>query len=125
MLAHHTVHETRTTDRFIRWTARIIGLTASLMWLFILIASLIEEGFGAIETEGMVLGALVGVAVIGVVVGISNEETGGAIALVAGIALAVFAAVTAGRNHWLAILVSGVPFMISGTLFMLSARRDG
>jgi len=125
MLAHHTVHENRTTDRFIRWTARIIGLTASLIWLFILIASLIEEGFGAMVTEGMMLGALVGIAVIGVVVGISNEETGGAIALPAGIALAVFAAVTAGRNHWLAILVSGGPFMISGTLFMLSARRDG
>ena len=125
MLAHHTVQENRTTDRFIRWTARIIGLTASLMWLFILIASLIEEGFGAMVTEGMMLGALVGIAVIGVVVGISNEETGGAIALPAGIALAVFAAVTAGRNHWLAILVSGGPFMISGTLFMLSARRDG
>ncbi len=104
--------------------ARIVGTTASIWWVFILVASLIAEGFDSIEAEGTVLVALIFFAVIGVAIGFTREDIGGVIALLAGVALGVFAVITAGRNHWLAVLVSGGPFILTGVLFLLSAHRN-
>lgn len=108
----------------ISWTARVIGLTASLMWLTMLGAHLFEEGIMPLEAEGMTLGALILIAVAGVVTAFFKEDTGGSITLVAGIALSIFALVTAGRNHWLAVMVSGAPFAAAGILFLTSARMS-
>jgi hypothetical protein len=104
--------------------ARIVGTTASIWWIFVLVVTALTEGLDTIEAEGMVLGALILFAVIGVAIGFAREDTGGVIALVAGVALAVFAVITAGRNHWLAVLVSGGPFILTGVLFLLSAHRN-
>jgi hypothetical protein len=109
-----------------RWgvAARIVGTLTALSWVFILVASLIAEGFDSIEAEGMVLVALILFAVIGVAIGFTREDTGGVIVLAAGVALAVFAVIAAGRNHWLAVLVSGGPFILTGALFLISAHRN-
>lgn len=111
----------------ISWTARVIGLAASLLWVFTMIGHLVEEGFAPLEAEGLMLGSFILIAMTGVFTAFFNEDTGGSIALVAGIALSVFAALSAGRNHWLAILVTGAPFVVSGALFLISARmaRNG
>lgn len=112
-------HPSRTGHPGVIWAARIIGLAAALMWTFTLTASAIDEGVEGIQGEGAVLAGLILIAVVGVVVAFFNEQVGGSAALIAGIALSVFAAVTAGRNHWLAVLVSGVPFAVSGALFLI------
>lgn len=121
LVTHPTHPRGRAT---ISWTARVIGLTASLMWVTMLGAHLFEEGFQPLEAEGIILGAFIVIAVIGVATAFFNEDTGGSITLVAGVALTIFAVVTAGRNHWLAVMVSGAPFMAAGILFLVSARMQ-
>lgn len=118
-------HTGGTHSRLVRSSARIIGATASVGWLFILISSLVVEGWSTLEGEGVVLGALILLAIIGVAVAFAAENSGGSIAFVAGLALSVFAVITAGRNHWLAVLVSGAPFVVSGALFIIDARTEG
>jgi hypothetical protein len=94
------------------------------MWTFTLTASAIDEGIEGIRGEGGVLAGLILIAVAGVVIAFFNEQMGGWVALLAGIALTVFALVTAGRNHWLAVLVAGAPFFVSGVLFLIGARMQ-
>lgn len=124
----HTIQDTQRRHRHLRrgqvWDrgARTVGFVASFAWMFILVASLIEEGFNTDDTEGLMLTGLVLACVFGVVIGFANSQIGGTITLVAGIALALFAAATAGRNHWLAVLISGAPFIASAVMFIISAR---
>lgn len=108
----------------IKWMARLIGLTASLMWLTMIGADLVVEGILPLEPEGIILGVLILAAVSGVATAFINDDVGGSITLVSGIALSVFALVTAGRNHWLAVLVSGAPFMVAGALFLIGAHMS-
>jgi len=121
MLASHSNHFGHPG---VIWAGRIIGLAAALMWTFTLTATAIDEGIDGIRGEGAVLAGLMLIAITGVVIAFFNEQIGGSVALVAGIALTVFALVTAGRNHWLAVLVSGAPFLISGVLFLIGARMQ-
>lgn len=117
-----TSHPNRTGHPGVIWAARIIGLAATLMWTFVLVASAIDEGIDGFQGEGAILAGLILIAVTGVLTAFFNEEFGGTFTLVAGIALSVFAVVSAGRNHWLAVIVSGVPFVVAGVLFLIGAR---
>ena len=108
----------------IRITARLIGVTASAFWVFILVTGAIVEGVRPIEVEGLLLAGLVLVATAGVVLSFYRESAGGILTLVVGIALAAFALATAGRNHWLAVAVSGAPFMVAGLLSVIASRRS-
>lgn len=101
--------------------ARGVGVTVSGFWAFMIITSIVLEGPESIEAEGMVLTGLVLVAVAGVAIGFRREVVGGYVALGAGLALGVFAALTAGRDHLFAVLVSGFPFVVTGCLFLWSA----
>ncbi len=61
---------------------------------------------------------------IGSVIGaLRYARIGGASLVVAGSLFSLFAIITAGRNHWLAALVSGGPFVLSGILFLVADRR--
>lgn len=41
-----------------------------------------------------------------------------------GAALCVFAYLSAGRNPWVAVLVSGAPFLVSGALLLVSRGQQ-
>lgn len=60
------------------------------------------------------------VSVCGVLIAWRRERAGGAILVLCGLALSVFAYFSAGHNKAFAILVSGVPFFVPGVLFLLS-----
>jgi len=51
-----------------------------------------------------------------------DERLGGMVVVAGALALSVFAYVTAGHNKALAVLVSGIPFLVSGVLFLASWR---
>ena len=108
---------------------RGLGTALSAIWLFILLAGLIagddeltvdEEDA---ELQGAVLAALVLTAIAGFLLSFRRNEAGGVLTLVAGCLLCVFALVTAGRNHWLAVLVSGIPWIAVGGLTLLAGHR--
>lgn len=83
--------------QWIRRIARLIGSLAAVFWVFSLTASFIGEVISGSFTwspEGAILGGLMIVS--------------------------VFAYISAGHDKAFAILVSGVPFLVPGVLFLLS-----
>lgn len=107
---------------------RVLGTALSALWLFILVASLVSEPDPAIEeedatVEGVVLAVLGLAAIAGFVLSLRRPLAGGVLTLVAGCLLCVFAVITAGRNQWLAVLVSGVPWIVVGGLVLPGRRR--
>jgi high-affinity Fe2+/Pb2+ permease len=66
------------------------------------------------------LGGLMIASASGVLIAWRREAMGGATLVVCGLALSVFAYFSAGHNKAFAILVSGVPFFVTGVLFLLS-----
>ncbi len=109
----------------------MLGTVLSAVWLLVLLAGLIAgDDEAAVDeeratVEGIVLTALVLAAIAGFALSVRRTRLGGRITLAAGGLLCIFAIVTAGRNHWLAVLVSGVPWLVVGGLTLLAARRDG
>ena len=63
-------------------------------------------------------------ASMGVVIAWRREAIGGAIAVIAGVALCIFAYVTAGAREGLAMAVSGGPFLLAGVLFLAGWWRS-
>jgi hypothetical protein len=114
------------TVRAAQWMRRIARLIASLaavFWVFSLTASFIGEVISDSFTwspEGAILGGLMIVSVFGVLIAWRRERTGGVILVLCGLALSVFAYISAGHNKAFVILVSGVPFLVPGVLFLLS-----
>ena len=116
----------RTTKR-VRRTARAIGTFAGAYWLLAVIGSFIAEmlsNSARLTLEGVILGILVIAAALGVLVAWRREGVGGTIVVVCGAAHSVFAYVVAGHHKGFAVLVSGVPFLVAGALFLVSWRRS-
>jgi len=112
--------------KWLRWTARGIGSFGGVFWLFSLIANAIGEISAGTPPplEGIILGVLIIILVVGVIIAWRNEKIGGTIVTFGAIALCIFAYITAGRNKHLAVLFSGAPFLVSGILFLTSWRRS-
>ena len=110
------------------WTGRVLGTIASLFWLIVLaLHGMIGPAAAGTspDLEGRWLSILI---IVGsVAVGISWKWTGwgGPLVLASGLALALFAVISAGQNQVIAVLVSGFPFLLAGTLMTLSTRLTG
>ena len=108
---------------------RVLGTALSAIWLLIFLAGLIagDDEVAIDEDEAAIQGALLtalGLAAIaGFVLSFRWSRPGGLLTLVAGCLLCVFAVVTAGRNQWLAVLVSGVPWLVVAGLILFAGRH--
>lgn len=113
---------------WLRWAARIWGTTVASFWGLTLLLHAVgdaqEIANEPFMIEGLVLSLLVIAAVLATVHAWTYEFHGGIALLVVGMALAVFALMTAGRNHWFAVAVSGLPFVVSGMLFLGSVDHS-
>jgi len=72
------------------------------------------------KLEGTILGFLVAIVVIGVIIAWFREGIGGTITVIGAIALSIFSYISAGHNKILAVLTSGIPFLIAGILSLIS-----
>ena len=109
----------------LRWTARIIGTLLAGFWLFAGIASgIAEPAPWPLPWESMVMAALMIVSVAGVLIAWWREGIGGAVLVTVGVAHCVNALIQAGHNRLLAVLISGVPFIVVGILFLVSWSRS-
>lgn len=117
------------TTKIIHWTARILGSISGAFWVLALTLSTIMESKLGVEPtpeaklEGIILGCLVAVVVIGVIIAWFREGIGGLIVVIGGIVLSIFAYITAGHNKVLAMASSGIPFLIAGILFLIYWRK--
>ena len=111
----------------IELVARTIGVLAATLWLLPLVAGLIggDPNSDGNIAEGIGVGVLAVANIVAVAIAWRRPALGGRLLLVTGALFCVFAFVTAGRNEWLAVAVSGGPFLLSWTLFVVAspARR--
>ncbi len=117
------------TTKAIHWTARVLGSVSGAFWVLALTLSTIVEYKKGVEPtpeaklEGTILGFLVAIVVIGVIIAWFREGIGGFITVIGAIALSIFAYISAGHNKIFAMLTSGIPFLITGILFLISWWR--
>ena len=109
--------------KWLRWLARGIGTLAAGFWLIVILITAFvgDEEF---TFQSWILIILIIASAWSVVAAWGWELIGGACVLACGLAHAVFALISSGHNHALAVAVSGVPFLLSGSLFLLSWFRS-
>jgi hypothetical protein len=104
--------------------ARTIGGLAAVLWLLPLAGALFggdPNGDGNVA-EGIGVGVLAVANIVAVAIAWRHPVLGGRLLVVTGALFCMFAFVTAGRNEWLAVAVSGGPFLLSGTLFVVASQ---
>jgi hypothetical protein len=109
--------------KILRRLARGIGTLIASFWLFIVIMSIFTES-AEMDTESAIMTILIFSSIIGVIVAWFRELEGGIIILVVAIAHSINALIVAGRNQVFAILVSGGPFFVIGSLFIATWWRS-
>ena len=109
-----------------RWAARIIGLVAAVFLVTMLIgatvAEVLAEGLEPMTIEGILLGVLGAVALAGCIVSWRREQLAGILLVLASVGLGIHIGVCAGRNHFLAWLMVGFPYLLAGGLLLTSWR---
>ena len=111
------------TTKAIRWTARIFGTLIVLFWLFVAFVSGITDPSEP-EIESIIMAILILGTTSGVLVAWKVERIGGLITLFFGIAHSIFALIVSGHNHGFAMLISGGPFILTGSLFLIANHRS-
>ena len=107
-----------------RWAARVIGLVAAGFLLTMLIGSAIAEvlteGLGPITIEGILLGVLGAMALAGCIVSWWRERLAGILPVLTAVGLGIHIGICAGRNHFLAWSMVGLPYLVAGGLLLTS-----
>lgn len=108
--------------KWLRSIARAMGTLLVVGWLF---TGIVGALFGREPWtwESTIMAVLILTLSLGVAIAWCREGPGGAIVLAGGIAFTAFAYFSAGRNKGYAMLVSGVPFLAVGALFLATHWR--
>lgn len=107
----------------IRWLARTISTLAAVFWLLILldiIACDVLVGFVCVNWEIALLLTLVIFSSLSVVIAWRRERIGGIVMIIWGFVFSFIAIVTSTSQRAFSIIVSGVPFIVAGILFLAS-----
>jgi CHASE2 domain-containing sensor protein len=114
------------SNKWLRRIARGLGAFWGAFWVFGLVTSEISElstGERLLSWESVGLAVLIAAEVAGVIVAWRKERVGGTMITITSLLLCIFAYFSAGHSQWFAVLVSGVPFLLSGILFLLVSRQ--
>jgi hypothetical protein len=103
----------------LRWIARGLGTLVAGFWVLIGVLEAIA-GSDPWTAESNVLATLIVAAALAVAAAWWREGIGGFLILLVGAAHFVFAFVAAGHNKLFAVAITGVPFLLVGTLFLAS-----
>ena len=105
-------------DRIILNSARIIGLAAGFLWTFVLLFGTLSSG-GVYNQQLTFLFLLIVANFASVIVALWEEKIGGILLILFSAILCVFALMIAGHNKIIAASISGLPFLLSGVLFVV------
>ena len=111
-----------------RWAARIIGLLAAGLCLFMMIGSTVAEVLtGAWETtsqtdiiQGSLIGVLGAIALAGCIVSWWRERLASILLVLTAVGFGIHIGLVAGRNHFLVWLIMGFPYLIASVLLLNS-----
>jgi hypothetical protein len=84
----------------------------------------LQKGQDVLTLESGMLALLVLLNVIGTVIGWWRPVRGMKILIAGGLALSIFSMAAAGRNRALAVVISGLPFLLSGFLLWIITRSN-
>jgi hypothetical protein len=113
-------------DALTKWVRRIargVGSLVAAFWLFMGVAHGIHET-GPMTLESVIMAVLMVTSISGVCLAWWREGTGGTVVLLSGVAHSTFAYFAAGHNTAYAMLISGGPFLLIGSLFLTSYYRS-
>jgi len=105
------------------WLARAISTLAAAFWLLILLDIVACDalvGFVCVNWEIAMLLGLVSVSLLCVLISWRREGIGGLFMLLWGIVFSAIAFATSPTRQVYSIMVSGVPFLVAGILFIAS-----
>jgi len=113
-----------------RWAARVIGLLAAALILLMVIASAVgtiqAEGWGVTDRAEMIQGALIGVlgalGLAGCIVSWWRMRLAGVLLVLTSIGFAIHIGILAGRSHFLAWSMLGLPYLVAAALLFASWR---
>jgi len=108
-----------------RWAARVIGLLAAGFLLVMLIGGALTEGLGQDLTEaiqGISLGVLGLIALTGSILSWWRERLAGILLVLTAAGFGIHIGLCAGRNHFLAWLMVGFPYLVAAVLLFYSWR---
>ena len=108
--------------KLMRWSGRVIGLIAALFLVAMLIGAAVTEGVEPIGTAGITLGLLGVMALASCIISWWREGLAGILLVLTAAGLGAHIGVFAGRNHFLAWLMVGLPYLVAGLLLFASHR---
>ena len=110
-----------------RWAARIIGLLTAGVILVMLIGEavteVLAEGWKPIDADivaGMLIGVLGAIGLAGCIVSWWRERLASILLVLTAVGFGIHIGLCAGRNHFLAWLMVGFPYLIASVLFFNS-----
>lgn len=117
------IRTTQLAAEWMRWIARGISTLAAGFWLLILLDILACDafvGFICVNWEMALLLGLATFSLLSVIIAWRRESIGGLVMVLWGLIFAAIAYLTSRPQQAISILVSGVPFLIAGSLFLAS-----
>jgi len=110
--------------KWMRWAARAIGLLISVFFLSIFFGEAIAEGWETTTKADMVAGILIGVLGIigltGCIVSWWREQLAAILLALTAVGFGIHIGIYAGRNHFLAWLMIGFPYLVAAMLLFFS-----
>jgi hypothetical protein len=111
------------SQQIARWLARGISTIAAGIWLLIMLDILacdVLVGFVCLNWEMALLVGMATLSLLSLILAWRQEGLGGFVMILWGIVFSAIAYVTSRPQQFYSMLVSGVPFLIAGLLFMVS-----
>lgn len=112
--------------RIMTLAGQIIGLIVAIFMAIMVIGSaageIIEDEPLPFDVEGVTLGIITIVALAGCIISWWRERLAGILLILVAIGLAIHIGICAGRNHVLAWITLGLPYLIAGGLLFGSWR---
>ena len=105
-----------------RWAARAIGLVAAVFFIGMLIGSAVSEGVGPMTIESTTLVLLGAIGLAGCIVSWWRERLSAILLVLTAVGFGIHIGICAGRNHFLAWLIIGLPYLVAGILIFSSWR---
>ena len=108
------------------FAARIIAFStvavATTLIVRAVVSQFISQGGGISPSRLAWLIAILAMAIVGCILSWRRIRTAGILLIISGVAMSVDAAIVAGRNQ-LILLILGLPFIVTGLLFAKLYRR--